>query len=34
MGLSADRDLLPDLHRIGDAIEESFAELKAEAMLR
>jgi WS/DGAT/MGAT family acyltransferase len=31
VGLSADRDLLPDLGRVGDFIEESFAELKTAA---
>ncbi len=31
IGLSADRDLVPDLERLGDAIEESFAELKQAA---
>jgi WS/DGAT/MGAT family acyltransferase len=31
IGLSADYDLVPDLERLGDAIDESFAELKEAA---
>ena len=31
IGITADRDLVPDFMHFGDAFEEAFAELKAEA---